>query len=102
MAKSLQRPLGDVAKILPVNRQKPELYGAGEFLVPHEKETEMDKFKGWRTLAFNLGVAALGVAQATDWTSVLGPSPYTGWVVMAIGVAGMALRSVTSTPVGVK
>ena len=62
----------------------------------------MDKLKGWKTLLFNAGVAVLGVAQAFDWTSVLGATPYSGWVVTGIGVVGMILRSVTTTPVGVK
>lgn len=58
--------------------------------------------KGWRTLAFNAALALVGVAQAFDWTSVLGASPYTGWIMAAVGAVGMVLRSVTSTPVGVK
>lgn len=58
--------------------------------------------KGWRTLGLNAAVALLGVAQATDWTHVLGASATAGWVVTGIGVANMVLRSVTTTPVGQK
>lgn len=54
---------------------------------------------GYRTLIFNAAVALLGVAQAFDWTSVLG-SERAGVVVSAIGFAGMALRWATTTPIG--
>lgn len=56
--------------------------------------------KGWRTLAFSAAVALLGVAQAADWTSILGSSPYAGWVTLGIGAAVAALRVITNTPVG--
>ena len=56
--------------------------------------------KGWKTIIFSGAVALLGVAQATDWTSVLGTSPYVGWIVTGIGIAGAILRTVTTTPVG--
>ncbi len=58
--------------------------------------------KGWRTLAFNIALAAVGIAQAADWTSILGATPYTGYVVMVIGAVGAVLRSVTTGPVGAK
>ena len=58
--------------------------------------------KGWRTLAFNLGLVVVGTLQAADWTAILGASPYTGYVVMAIGVVGTVLRSVTTSPMGTK
>ena len=58
--------------------------------------------KGWKTVAFGL-VVAIGPAIATylagiDWTS-LGVSP---GVAGAIGVAIIALRAVTNTPIGGK
>ncbi len=56
--------------------------------------------KGWRTLGVNAAVALLGVAQATNWTDVLGSSSTAGWVVTGVGVANMVLRSLTTTPVG--
>jgi hypothetical protein len=56
--------------------------------------------KGWRTLGLNAAVALLGVAQATNWTDVLGSNSAAGWVVTGIGVANMVLRSLTTTPVG--
>ena len=58
--------------------------------------------KGWRTLSWNLALAALGVAQAFDWTTILGATPYTGWVVTGIAVVGMVLRSQTDTAIGQK
>ena len=53
--------------------------------------------KGYRTLVFNAAVALVGVAQAFDWTSVLG-GQQAGVVVTGIGIAGMVLRSITTTP----
>ena len=58
--------------------------------------------KGWKTLLFNIGLAVVGVAQAADWTSILGATPYTGWVVIGISAIGTVLRTVTTTPVGTK
>lgn len=58
--------------------------------------------KGWRTLGFNAVVALLGVAQVANWTDILGSSSAAGWVLTAVGVIGMVLRSVTTTPVGTK
>ena len=56
--------------------------------------------KGWRTLGLNAAVALLGVAQATNWTDVLGSSASAGWIVTGVGIANMLLRSVTTTPIG--
>jgi hypothetical protein len=56
--------------------------------------------KGWRTLGLNAAVALLGVAQATNWTDVLGANSSAGWVVTGVGLANMVLRSLTTTPVG--
>lgn len=55
--------------------------------------------KGYRTLIFSLAVAAVGVLQTFDWTSVLG-SERAGVIVTVIGVISAALRVVTTTPVG--
>ena len=56
--------------------------------------------KGWRTLALNSAVALVGVAQATNWTDVLGSNSTAGWIVTAVGIANMVLRTLTTTPVG--
>ena len=53
--------------------------------------------KGWKTILFNLIVAAFGVLQAVDWIDVLG-SERAGLVVTAIGIAGTILRFLTDTP----
>ncbi len=58
--------------------------------------------KGWRTLAFNIGLVVVGVLQAADWVSILGNAPYVGWVVTGIGVVGTILRTQTTGPVGAK
>lgn len=53
--------------------------------------------KGWKTILFNLVVAAFGVLQTVDWIDVLG-SDRAGLVVTAIGIAGTVLRFLTDTP----
>ncbi len=55
--------------------------------------------KGYRTLAFNLLVAAGGVIVAFDWSSVL-PPQYVGYAAIAIGVVNMGLRAITDTKLG--
>ena len=54
---------------------------------------------GWKTLIFSAAVALLGVAQAADWTNLLGASK-AGYIVAGIGAIGAVLRLFTSTPVG--
>jgi hypothetical protein len=57
--------------------------------------------KGWRTLGINLAIATFGVLEATDWTSLIG-SDKAGWIVTAIAVANMVLRSLTTTQIGLR
>lgn len=58
--------------------------------------------KGWRTLAFNIGVPALGAATQAlgqiDWTQHLSPSN----AVLAMAAVNIGLRFITTTPVGGK
>ena len=56
--------------------------------------------KGWRTLAFALLVAALGVAEATDWTQIVPAGPARGWYLFLIALGIAWLRVITDTPVG--
>ncbi len=56
--------------------------------------------KGWRTLLFALLVAAVGVAEATDWTSLIPDGPARGWWLLGISLAIAWLRVITTTPVG--
>jgi len=53
---------------------------------------------GWKMLTFNAVLALVGVAQSFDWTAVLGASPYVGYVMTAVGVINMVLRSITVGP----
>ncbi|MEM8575513.1 MAG: hypothetical protein AAGF48_12860 [Pseudomonadota bacterium] len=59
----------------------------------------MDFMKGWKTILFNAGIAAMtvilqGVADI-DWVTVVGPE----WAVLAVALANMALRAVTDSPI---
>ena len=57
--------------------------------------------KGWRTLAFSVLVALVGVLQTFNWASVIPQDKtWTGAVMIAIGAVIAALRFVTTTPVG--
>jgi hypothetical protein len=58
---------------------------------------EVFMFKGWKTLAFNVAIAVLGVLQAADWVDLLG-SERAGIAVTVIGIVGAILRFVTDTP----
>ena len=58
------------------------------------------RLKGWRTLLFSLLVAALGVAEATDWAQLIPDGPAKGWTLLAIALGIAWLRVITTTPVG--
>ena len=60
------------------------------------------KMRGWRTLAFSLIVAGLGVAEATDWAELVPDGPDKGWWLLVIGLATAWLRVITTGPVGRK
>ena len=63
-------------------------------------KTMSRRLKGWRTLTFSLLVAALGVAEATDWAQLIPDGPARGWLLLAIALATAWLRVITTTPVG--
>ncbi len=56
--------------------------------------------KGWRTLLFALLVAAIGVAEATDWAQIVPDGPQKGLWLLAISLAIAFLRVITTTPPG--
>lgn len=56
---------------------------------------------GFKTLIFNAALAAFGVFEVADWTSVLG-SEKAGYAMMVVSVIGIVLRFVTNGPVGGK
>lgn len=59
----------------------------------------MDYLKGWRTLGFNILAATLTVLQATDFTQLL-PSKYIWATGMIVALVNVALRMITTTPIG--
>lgn len=65
------------------------------------RKKEFVVMKGYRTLAFNAAVAAVGFAQSLDWVSLLG-SQRAGWALTGIAVANMLLRAATDGPVGAR
>ena len=54
--------------------------------------------KGFRTLAFSLAVAIVGVLQSADWATIV-PAGKAGLALTIVGVVSAVLRLVTSTPV---
>ncbi len=97
-----------VTTILPSQRQMPErLTCLAEYPAPFvgietlERTTKMTGLKGWKTMIFGVvivGLSALTLTDVVPWVGeVWGPV-----VFGAVGVLVMALRAVTTTPVGVK
>lgn len=56
------------------------------------------KVQTWHALVLSGGVTLVGALQSQDWVSLLGSSNG-GYVLMAIGVVGAALRFLTNSPV---
>ena len=59
----------------------------------------MDYLKGWRTLGFNVLAAVLVTVQATDLTTIL-PQKYLWASGLIITLVNIALRAITTTPIG--
>ena len=55
--------------------------------------------KGWRTMIVAVSLAIVGVLQAADWATIVGPRQV-GPVMLAIGILVAVLRTLTDTPVG--
>lgn len=55
--------------------------------------------KGYRTFAFNLASALVGVAEGVDWISLVGSS-HAGWALALVSVANILLRAATTSPPG--
>jgi hypothetical protein len=68
-------------------------------ILHYEKENRK-MMSGWKTIAFNMALAVVGVLQTANWVDVI-PGQYTGPLVAVIGMVGIWLRSVTKTPAGV-
>lgn len=62
--------------------------------------------KGWRTLIFNVSISILVLAKemlayfaGVDWSQIL-PAKYAPYAILAIGIANILLRHVTTHPAG--
>ena len=56
---------------------------------------------GYKTLLFSLLISGVGVLQAADWVHIIPQDQtWSGIVMVGIGAAIAALRSVTTTPIG--
>ena len=66
----------------------------------HYTKENLKMMSGWKTIAFNMALAIVGVLQTANWVDVI-PGQYTGPLVAVIGMVGIWLRSVTKTPAGV-
>lgn len=62
----------------------------------------LKQLKGYRTLVFSALIAALGAAQAFDFTKVISNPKAVGYVLLSISVTIAVLRAVTTTPIGTK
>lgn len=57
--------------------------------------------KGWRTLAFNFFVGLVPILSMTEVIDII-PTDYLNTYMIAVAVANVVLRVVTTTPVGSK
>lgn len=55
--------------------------------------------KGWRTIVFNVLAAIVPVLELTELRAVI-PADWLPWYMLGVVLANMALRYVTTTPVG--
>lgn len=58
--------------------------------------------QGWRTLAFNLVVAILGVLEAFDFTRIIDNPQSAGIAALFVASVNALLRVQTTTPVATK
>lgn len=61
----------------------------------------MTMLKGWRTLAFNALALVVMLADMREVVDAI-PSDMEPWFALAVAVANIGLRYVTTTPVGRK
>ena len=59
----------------------------------------MKAFKGWRTLTVNILSVAISIAEIQEWTDIIAPE-YQSYFALGLAVANIALRYITTTPVG--
>jgi len=57
--------------------------------------------KGFRTIVANILFAVVPVLELTEFRDVL-PSEWLPWYALSVVLANMALRVITTTPVGTK
>ncbi len=61
----------------------------------------MTIIKGWRTMLFNVAAMALPVLELTEVRDVM-PDEWLPWYALAVALANMGLRYITTTPVGTR
>ena len=57
--------------------------------------------KGWRTLIFNVFAMIIPILEMTEIRDVV-PDDYLPWYALALAIANMILRAVTTSPLGHK
>jgi hypothetical protein len=55
--------------------------------------------KGWKTLLVNGLSIVVTIAELQEWTSII-PDQYLPYFTLGLAMSNMALRMVTTTPVG--
>ena len=65
------------------------------------KENFMDFLKGYRTIVFNVATVVVALAEMTDVFNVVAPGSGPT-ILLAVGIANLVLRFLTTTPVGSK
>lgn len=57
--------------------------------------------KGWRTVIFNTLVLILPILEMSEWRDII-PNEYVPHYIIGVAIINLALRLVTTTPVGKK
>lgn len=57
--------------------------------------------KGWRTIVFNTLTLILPIMEMSEWKDII-PNEYLPHYMAAVAIINLALRLVTTTPVGKK
>lgn len=70
-------------------------------ILHNTKENFQMNMKGWRTVLVNGALAVVGVLATAKWPELV-PVQYAAPIVAVVGMVNLFLRSITTTPVGVK
>lgn len=87
------------AKGLPPTQTPEQFYGG---IIAKLIARRIGMLTGYKTVIVAALIAVFGALQGLNWVDLVSNPQIAGWVVTAIGVVMFVLRSLTTTPIGVK